>query len=339
MRAYDLFGGALCARHAWRMIESAALELWGVQPTLEFTFNVEKNWACIKMAKDNFPDSCIFPDIMDCVANPPKKKNWNPSDLKLVKECHCVQHRSEYGLREGFKTKNIKVKQAHDTAMAFQQKTPISIHENVPDYAEAYLKQHLTTHDEQKVLPQPKQLRVWRILYDKDSRKWDCPYTLGELANLLLAPLESKLNLDFNAYLCASPSELQEHNIKEHELSESQKKHLQIFRKVRPDKAIYDLSANALKRCRTETVDQCMPCLTTSSQLWSENAGRLMLGKEQMHILGFPCIAEAANAARVDYVYLDHISESSLRSISGNGMSLPCAGFIMLMTVLCVSHR
>ncbi|CAK9006087.1 unnamed protein product [Durusdinium trenchii] len=311
------------------------------------------------MAKDNFPDSCIFPDIMDCVANPPKKKNWNPSDLKLVKECHCVQHRSEcslnlgendlgiigapcilfskYGLREGFKTKNIKVKQAHDTAMAFQQKTPISIHENVPDYAEAGL--HFLMLCPRQFGHPNRRLRVWRILYDKDSRKWDCPYTLGELANLLLAPLESKLNLDFNAYLCASPSELQEHNIKEHELSESQKKHLQIFRKVRPDKAIYDLSANALKRCRTETVDQCMPCLTTSSQLWSENAGRLMLGKEQMHILGFPCIAEAANAARVDYVYLDHISESSLRSISGNGMSLPCAGFIMLMTVLCVSHR
>ena len=118
-----------------------------------------------------------------------------------------------------------------------------------------------------------------------------------------------------------------------------------------------------------------------------------MLGKEQMHVLGFPCCPPGALAARVDSclelieihgvffrvapshepkgissymimvgssmffslgpwgkhvfnhschkdnVYLDYLSESALRSISGNGMSLPCAGFILLMTLLCVSPR
>ena len=39
MNAYDLFGGALCARRAWEMIEAAALELWGIQPQVHFTFN------------------------------------------------------------------------------------------------------------------------------------------------------------------------------------------------------------------------------------------------------------------------------------------------------------
>ena len=48
----------------------------------------------------------------------------------------------------------------------------------------------------------------------------------------------------------------------------SQAAHLQMFREARPDKAIYDLSANPNKRCRVETVDKCMPCLTTSAQLW-----------------------------------------------------------------------
>lgn len=37
---------------------------------------------------------------------------------------------------------------------------------------------------------------------------------------------------------------------------------------VAPDKRLYDLSANPLKRKRTETVDECMPCLTTSAVLW-----------------------------------------------------------------------
>ena len=42
-----------------------------------------------------------------------------------------------YGLKEGLKTKKIEVKHAHDVAAKFQQVTPISIHENVPDYEEA----------------------------------------------------------------------------------------------------------------------------------------------------------------------------------------------------------
>lgn len=50
----------------------------------------------------------------------------------------CMSHNgsTRYGLREGFSTKNIDVKHAHDVAMAFQRTTPISIHENVPDYEE-----------------------------------------------------------------------------------------------------------------------------------------------------------------------------------------------------------
>ena len=56
---------------------------------------VEKNWSCIKMHQDGFPDSCIFPDILDCVANPPKKANWTPSGLQLVNECNCAQHKRQ----------------------------------------------------------------------------------------------------------------------------------------------------------------------------------------------------------------------------------------------------
>jgi len=42
-----------------------------------------------------------------------------------------------YGLREGFATKNVDVKHAHDVSMKFQQSTPVSVHENVPNYDEA----------------------------------------------------------------------------------------------------------------------------------------------------------------------------------------------------------
>ena len=40
-------------------------------------------------------------------------------------------------MKEGFKTKKIEVKHAHDVAAKFQQETSVSIHENVLDYEEA----------------------------------------------------------------------------------------------------------------------------------------------------------------------------------------------------------
>ena len=39
-RCYDLFGGALCVRRSWEMIEAAARHLWGVECGLTHTFTV-----------------------------------------------------------------------------------------------------------------------------------------------------------------------------------------------------------------------------------------------------------------------------------------------------------
>ena len=39
-RCYDLFGGALCVRRSWEMIESAASHLWGVKCSMTHTFTV-----------------------------------------------------------------------------------------------------------------------------------------------------------------------------------------------------------------------------------------------------------------------------------------------------------
>jgi|Cyp2metagenome_2_1107375.scaffolds.fasta_scaffold212186_2 hypothetical protein len=40
-----------------------------------------------------------------------------------------------------------------------------------------------------------------------------------------------------------------------------------------------------------------------------------------------------------DPVNLDNFTEASLRRMSGNGMSLPCAGFVLLMAVLFVEDK
>lgn len=108
--------------------------------------------------------------------------------------------------------------------------------------------------------------------------------------------------------------------------------------------------------------------------LRSEREQRLMVGWEQLHVLGFPTWGPGARAARVeprhmgkrtcidvsrvcliqfedslsnvaticsskDTVDVSYLSESCLRSISGNGMSVACAGFAVLMAVLFVEDR
>jgi hypothetical protein len=64
-----------------------------------------------------------------------------------------------------------------------------------------------------------RRLRVWRILYNMQSKTWTSRYSLGELANMMLAPIEAKLELDFNTYLCASPTDLEGYPVREHELT------------------------------------------------------------------------------------------------------------------------
>ena len=73
-----------------------------------------------------------------------------------------------------------------------------------------------------------------------------------------------------------------------------------------------------------------------------------MTGREQLNILGYPTFGTGAQAAKVaaglhafqsvspskDFCNTDYLKESSMRSMSGNGMSLCCAGFVLLCSVL-----
>ena len=60
---------------------------------------------------------------------------------------------TRYGKREGLS--NLAIKKVHDTATAFQMRTDMSVHENVPDYEDDYLDKHLKGHTRQRVLPGP----------------------------------------------------------------------------------------------------------------------------------------------------------------------------------------
>lgn len=99
--------------------------------------------------------------------------------------------------------------------------------------------------------------RSWRICYRSRNKRWNCPYSLADLAQKLLAPMSCNLELNHSAYLLAPNSMLQ-----------VQAQHLKAFRKVLPGKNVYDLSQNPEFRKRTENTDGALPCLTTSAALW-----------------------------------------------------------------------
>ena len=61
--------------------------------------------------------------------------------------------------------------------------------------------------------------RVWRILFDARTKEWAWDCSLGELANMILAPMQTPLKLDSSAYLWATPNNLEGMPVKEEELS------------------------------------------------------------------------------------------------------------------------
>lgn len=364
---YDLFGGILCVRRAWEMLSAAALEMWGVKSGLTFAFNVEKNSACMKATMEHYPDSCHFRDVLELIKTRPTTDSWNPSSLTLVKEAYCEKHKkmcplssqasrpdscgllgapcilwSRYGKQEGLT--NTELKRVHDVGTRFQQKSLVSLHENVPQYEEEYLDENLATHHRQCAVLHPRMFghpnsraRSWRICYHKDKKRWNSRYSLQDLAEILLADKSSKTTLTFQSYFFEQRNAHGE--VSEEDLSKSQAYHLEKFRHTCPGNQLFDLSANVAKRRRVELKDRSLPCLTTSSFLWSEHHGRAMTGREHLHALGFPCWGSGAVAAKVDPIDTSKIRQSALRQMAGNGMSLPCAGFTLLMAVLFVEDK
>lgn len=90
---------------AWEAIEQAALELWGIECKLKFSFAV--SWlgfhrfashfqsSCKRLIKDLYPSKCLFADILGLVENPPAAgEPWVPRELRLKKKAFCEVHKT-----------------------------------------------------------------------------------------------------------------------------------------------------------------------------------------------------------------------------------------------------
>ncbi|CAE6968005.1 unnamed protein product [Symbiodinium sp. CCMP2592] len=252
----------------------------------------------------------------------------------------CVLFR--YGKQEGFA--NREQRDVHWAALQLQRKTPIHIHENVNSYAEVGASVHSKSQTLVLYMLSPKLFgipnnrdRTYRILYDTTKKRWGQDLSLQELADLMLAERGVRLPIDYSCWAVANPNDIRAvygiANVDKTHL------HLRFFEEDAPDSTVYDLSCNSKKRKRVENKDGSLQCLTTGCHFWMKDKKRLLLGKEKLHVLGYPCWGPGAQTAKVDPVDMSDFSESALDKMAGNGMTLACCGFVWLMAVLCLEEK
>lgn len=95
-----------------------------------------------------------------------------------------------------------------------------------------------------------RRLRVWRILYNKKEKVWNAKWSLSELVDLLLAPMECQLKLGHMAFLWATQSELESYDVREGQLT---RQNATIAR------ACFQYGSNAIRICSKMLL--FLPCL------------------------------------------------------------------------------
>ena len=89
-----------------------------------------------------------------------------------------------------------------------------------------------------------------------------------------------------------------------------------------------------------ESSGQHMPCLTQISLPWSFDLGRPLLAEEAFVVQGMPAFELLEEAAGVQCpIDLKAISHCTLRSMSGNGQSLPAMGTVIMWLLSCTTHH
>ena len=63
-------------------------------------------------------------------------------------------------------------------------------------------------------------LRSWRICFHRKKKQWTCPFSLQQLAEILLAPIDAQLKLDYMAFLRAPKADIGASDVFETALTE-----------------------------------------------------------------------------------------------------------------------
>lgn len=96
-----MFSGIDCAAHAWRMIQAAFLELYGVVVRTEHGSMAEIDRQCQLCLKKNFPGRCLFADVQQWVVAPATGvAHWSVPNIQLHQFASCLTHNKQCKLYE-----------------------------------------------------------------------------------------------------------------------------------------------------------------------------------------------------------------------------------------------
>ena len=127
---------------------------------------------------------------------------------------------------------------------------------------------------------------------------------------------------------------------------------------------MYDLSQREIRFLRTELADDALMTMKTNTKLYSVTKGRCMTKAEIAGTSVMPCtkhfarglidsspisrllvgliitiLDSKARMARAPLIDVADLSYSSTVRLVGNGMSVPCAGVLLLLVILFVEKK
>lgn len=355
---------------ATQMIHNAGMH---GSPQISFGPCTDVEPACQRLLQAMFPGRCVFGDISEwrarkggmfpavllredaeCHAHGQRCPLLAPIDRGLrvmIAGPPCVFF-SKMGkglgmLDERSETHVLWAQHVRDT------KYDIVIFENTPTYPVQNLKDQFGADYEVRwKVVDPRQFgfnvareRVMAILTRRSSVRWVGP-ELSEALSLFEASVsvhgcDQFFRLHDEEVATSHGKGWQPDRPSREFLSKSELRHLDGY-KADPrfsHRGLWDLAQNPATRPRTSRVDESLPTLTTSSgRLFSHSRGRWLLPEELLLAMGVPAVQRFARLPLVPWWNLDAvspaISANKRVTMAGNGMHVPCIGYIILVAML-----
>lgn len=344
------FSGVGCFDTAALSFSAAVGQYLGTSESA-VTLGSATDWepACQKVLHATYPDRCVFGDVL----------GWRRRDGSLREAAHCMTHGRPCPLNSTVGVGRCKVHAAGPSCVMFSKsglrqreqspifktheiwmqqrllcKEPLIFFENVTDYDHSLLFNKFPEYDIRCArvcnrhfghkLARP---RFWAIMVKRGSARWITEEPLEKLLEMLM----QEPVMDVSSYFFPSGSG--------NDLTECMKKHLDRYRRLQPDKNIYDLSQNPESRCRTELKDGSLPTLQTNTVLWSDQCGCALNGVGMLTAMGVPVIEDFASLAKAPQVIIGGVSDRALRKMAGNGMTVQSAGAMITVAALFVEFN
>ncbi len=360
-----MFSGMECAAQAVGMLQSIALERYGLQLQLKHDRMCEVNKHCRQLLLSNYSgNACLFGDVRELVDIPRGLKHI--AKLQVRSHQPCYQHNgpcpvvrsssfldisgppcvlfSKMGKKEGFQDDERSKCHAVYFKLIAEEGPKLAIHENVEGYPGEVLQRHLPGYEVAECTMNAKHFgvpmarkRCYRLLVRKGKMRWAVKESFQELYDKILTPAAKGMGR--SGGLCAEDIFVKPGGPEcEVTWTEKRREYLVHYKDQCPDVTVVDLSQNPRERPRATSVEELAPCFTRNTLLYSTILERFLTGTEMLAAMGLPVLPEHAATAYCEVFKTDGVTNAALMQMAGNAMHVPSVGFAILTALLCVAE-